>query len=86
MLHEIAFANSIAFVTALFFLVFYAGSIIAPDSFRFLRNAQFLGADIDQFTPKKFSLRALAGISLTLFVTSWVFGYLWAWLYNLMAG
>lgn len=38
MLREIAFANSIALVTALFFLLFYAGSIIAPNSFRFLRN------------------------------------------------
>jgi len=85
MLSEFAFANSIALVTTLFFLVFYVGSIIVPNSFRFLRNAQFLGADIDQFTPKKFTLRALAGISLTLFITSWVFGYLLAWLYNLMA-
>ncbi len=76
MLREIAFANSIALVTIFFFLVFYVGSIVAPNSFRFLRNAQFLGADIDQITPKKFSLPALAGILLTLFVTSWVFGYL----------
>jgi uncharacterized membrane protein (DUF485 family) len=86
MLREIAFANSIALVTVLFFLVFYVGSIVAPNFFRLLRNAQFLGADVDQFTPKKLSLRVLAGILSALFVTSWVFGCLWAWLYNFMAG
>ena len=82
MLREIDFANSIGIVTVFFFLVFYLGSIIAPNLFRFLRNAQFLGADIDQFTPKRFSRNTLIGILLTLFVTSWVFGYAWAWLYN----
>lgn len=84
MLREIDFANSIGIVTVFFFLVFYLGSIIAPNFFRFLRNAQFLGADIDQFTPKRFSRNTLIGILLTLFVTTWVFGYAWAWLYNLL--
>jgi hypothetical protein len=85
MLREIDFANSIGIVTVVFFLVFYLGSIIAPNIFRFLRNAQFLGADIDQFTPKTFSTKMLSGILLTLFVTSWIFGYAWAWLYNWLA-
>jgi hypothetical protein len=85
MLRETAFANSIAIVTILFFLVFYLGSLLAPNVFRFLRNAQFLGADIDQFTPKRFSFNTLVGILLTLFVTSWIFGYAWAWLYNWLA-
>lgn len=48
---------------------------ISPQLLSVPRNAQFLGADIDQFTPGKFSLRALAGILLTLFVTSWAFTF-----------
>jgi hypothetical protein len=84
MIREIDFANAIGIVTVVFFLVFYLGSILAPNIFRFLRNAQFLGADIDQFTPKGFSTNMLIGILLTLFITSWVFGYAWAWLYNLL--
>ncbi len=86
MLHEIAFAGSMAIVTVLFFLIIYVGSIVAPAPFRFFRNAQFLGADVDRITPGKLSFGALAGTVLTLFATSWIIGFLWAWLYNLMAG
>jgi hypothetical protein len=44
-LSESAFANSMAILTAAFYLLFYLINLIAPGLFRFLFNAQFLGAD-----------------------------------------
>jgi len=37
-----AFANSMAILTAAFYLLFYLINLIAPGLFRFLFNAQFL--------------------------------------------
>ena len=41
-LSQTAFANSIAILTAAFYLLFYLINLIAPGLFRFLFNAQFL--------------------------------------------
>ena len=41
-LSQTAFANSMAILTAAFYLLFYLINLIAPGLFRFLFNAQFL--------------------------------------------
>ena len=45
-LSQNAFANSMAILTAAFYLLLYLINLIAPGLFRFLFNAQFLGADV----------------------------------------
>ena len=54
-LSQAAFANSMAILTAAFYLLFYLINLIAPGLFRFLFNAQFLGADVASLLPKEFA-------------------------------
>lgn len=85
MLDPAAFANSLAGLTGALYLVLYLISLIAPRTFEFLFNAQFFGANVAALLPKRFSFRAFAGTFVALLVGAWVFGYAWAWLYNLLA-
>ena len=84
-LSQTAFANSIAILTAAFYLLFYLINLIAPGPFRFLFNAQFLGADVASLLPKEFAARNFIVVSVLMVIIAWVFGYVWAWLYNLLA-
>jgi len=84
-LSQTAFANSIAILTAAFYLLLYLINLIAPGSFRFLFNAQFLGADVASLLPKEFAARNFIVVLVLMVITAWVFGYVWAWLYNLLA-
>ncbi len=54
-LSQTALANSMAILTAVFYLLFYLINLIAPGLFRFLFNAQFLGADVASLPPKEFA-------------------------------
>ncbi len=84
MLDEFAFAGSLAILTGLLYLVFIGLGLAAPTVFKFLLNAQFLGADVASLFPRPIALGHVVGTLLTLMVTGWVFGYAWAWLYNTM--
>jgi len=46
MLNQAAFANSLAILTGALYLLYYLISLVAPQFFRHLFNAQFLGADV----------------------------------------
>jgi hypothetical protein len=46
MLNQAAFANSLAILTGALYILFYLVSLFAPQFFRHLFNAQFLGADV----------------------------------------
>jgi hypothetical protein len=46
MLKEPAFASSLTILTGAFYIILYLLAIISRDAFRFLFNAQFLGADV----------------------------------------
>lgn len=48
MLNEFAFANSLAILTGLLYIVFII-LLLAPNLFKFLFNTQFLGADVASF-------------------------------------
>ena len=82
MLSEFAFANSLAILTGLLYIVFVILLLLAPNLFRFLFNTQFLGADVASLFPRRISVGRFAGTLVTLVVSAWVFGYAWAWLYN----
>ena len=82
MLSEFAFANSLAILTALLYIVFVILLVLAPNLFKFLFNTQFLGADVASLFPRRISAGRFAGTLVTLVVSGWIFGYAWAWLYN----
>ena len=83
-LSQTAFANSIAILTAAFYVLFYLINLIAPGLFRFLFNAQFLGADVASLLPKEFAAGNVIVALVLMVITAWISGYVWAWLYNLL--
>jgi hypothetical protein len=85
MLSEFAFANSLAILTGLLYIVFVILLLLAPNLFKFLFNTQFLGADVASLFPRRISAGSFAGTLATLVVSAWVFGYAWVWLYNRFA-
>ena len=85
MLNEVAFANALAILTGLLYLVCIHLVVVAPNVFRFLFNAQFLGADVASLFPKKVAFGSVVATLVTLVISAWVFAYAWAWLYNKLA-
>ena len=83
-LDKSAFANSLAILMVLFYLVLYLLSMVAPAAFTFLFNAQFLGANVATLLPK-FSLANSLGTLAVLVLICWIFGYAWAGFYNRLA-
>ena len=85
MLKPAAFANALAILTGVFYLLIHLIRLFAPVSFRYLFNAQFLGADVGslmwaQTPPGNFILTFIIAVA-----TAWLFAYCWAWLYNRFA-
>ncbi len=85
MLSEFAFANALAILTGLVYLLFIVLVPLAPGLFRVLFNAQFLGADVASLFPQKIFFANFVATLVTLAVSAWLFGFAWAWLYNLLA-
>ncbi len=84
MLNKTAFANALAILTALFYVAIYLIDLVAPNTFIFLFNAQFLGADVASLLPR-ISVALFVETLVVLVVTCWIFGYVWAGLYNWFA-
>jgi hypothetical protein len=82
MLNRTKFAHSITLTSAIFYLFFYFGSLITPGWSAIFLNANFFGADVAQFLPTTISFGALFQNLIVLGATAWIFGYLWATLYN----
>jgi hypothetical protein len=82
MLNPMAFASSLTILTGAFYLLLYLLGVVWRDAFRFLFNAQFLGADVASLLPRDLTAGIFVGTLLMLIVVAWVFGYAWAWLYN----
>ena len=82
MLNQAAFANSLAILTGALYILFYLVSLFAPQFFRHLFNAQFLGADVASLFPKEISFSYFFQTLVILVITVSIFGYAWAWLYN----
>jgi hypothetical protein len=85
MLNKIAFANSIAVLTAALYLLLHLIGVISRPLFLFLFNAQFFGADVASLLPWPLSIERFLGTFVTLVVSAWLLGYVWAWLYNRFA-
>jgi hypothetical protein len=85
MLNHVAFASSLSLLTAALYLMFYLLGILMPTVFRFIFNAQFLGADVASLLPRELSFLTFDATLVVLVITTWVFGYLWARLYNRFA-
>jgi 2TM family of unknown function (DUF5676) len=85
MLNKLAFANSLAVLTAALYVLFAILALVAPRLFQILFDAQFFGANVASLFPKvRPSLASL--ITLVLMIgMSWIVGYAWAWLYNRFA-
>jgi 2TM family of unknown function (DUF5676) len=86
MLNASAFASSLTILTGLFYLALYLLAVVWHDAFRFVFNAQFLGADVASLVPRPLTVPGFVGTLVGIIVSVWVFGYVWAWLYNAMSG
>jgi hypothetical protein len=84
-LNQLAFANSLAVLTAAAYVLFAILALVAPPVFQVLFDAQFFGANVASLFPKvRPSLASL--VSLVLMVgMSWIVGYAWSALYNRFA-
>ncbi len=86
MLNKLAFANSLAVLSGALYMILYVLGVVWRDAFRFLFNAQFLGADVASLIPRELTYAGFLGTLLVLIASAWVFGFAWAWLYNRLAG
>ncbi len=85
MLNKVAFASALAVLTGAFYLVLYVLAVLMPTVFRFIFNAQFFGADVASLLPRELSFLTFDATLVVLVISTLVFGYLWAWLYNRFA-
>jgi 2TM family of unknown function (DUF5676) len=85
MLYPAAFANSLAILTAALYLVFHLIRLIAPIGFRFIFNAQFMGADVASLLWREIPVGTFLISLIIAAATAWIFAYVWAWLYNRLA-
>ena len=85
MLKAPAFAHSLTILTGVFYLILYLLAVLSRDAFRFLFNAQVLGADVASLLPQQPTVGGFVGTFVAILVVVWVFGYAWAWLYNRMS-
>jgi hypothetical protein len=82
MLNKLAFANSLAVLTAALYVLFAILALVAPSLFQVLFDAQFFGANVASLFPKV-QPSAASLVTLVLMIgMAWVVGYAWAWLYN----
>jgi 2TM family of unknown function (DUF5676) len=86
MLNPIAFANSLAIVSGVFYLVLYILAVVWRDAFRFVFNAQFLGADVASLLPHRLPVTGFLAALVALVISAWSLGFCWAWLYNRLMG
>ena len=85
MLNPVAFASSLTILTGAFYFLLYILGVVWREAFRFLFNAQFLGADVASLLPQRLTVSGFVGTLVAMLVFVWVFGYAWAWLYNQMS-
>ena len=85
MLNKMAFANSLAVLTAGLYLVFALVAAVSPRLFQMLFDAQFFGANVASLFPKVAPSAASVVTFVLMIGMAWVLGYAWAWLYNRFA-
>jgi hypothetical protein len=85
MLKPSAFATSLTALTGAIYLLLHLIRLFAPISFRYLYNAQFMGADVASLMLSPVPIGNFIISFIIALLTSWLFGYAWAWLYNRLA-
>lgn len=86
MLNPIAFADSLALVSGVFYLALYILAVVWRDAFRFVLNAQFLGADVASLLRPNLPATGFLATLVALVIGAWSLGFCWAWLYNRLVG
>ena len=81
-MRSVPFANSLAAATGLFAIVLFALRFVAPRLFVFVFNSQFFGADVASLFRPEIGAGSLIAAFVVVLITSWIFGLLWAALYN----
>jgi 2TM family of unknown function (DUF5676) len=84
-LNPIAFASSLGVLSGALYLALYILALVWRDAFRFVFNAQFLGADVASLLPRELTPIGFFATLVALVVSAWVLGFCWAWLYNRLA-
>ena len=85
MLNKLAFANSLAVLTAAMYVFFAIIALASTRAFAILFDAQFFGANVASLLPKVQASPASLVTLVLMILMSWVVGYAWAWLYNRFA-
>jgi hypothetical protein len=85
MLNPIAFASSLGVLSGALYLALYILALVWRDAFRFVFNAQFLGADVASLLPRELTPIGFFATLVALVVSAWILGFCWAWLYNRLA-
>ncbi len=81
-IRPLAFANALAFTTALLAILLIFLRVFAPALFVFVFNAQFFGADVAMLLPAQSPAAKLIAEFLTFVAGAWAFGLVGAVLYN----
>jgi 2TM family of unknown function (DUF5676) len=81
-MQAIAFATALAAASAIFAVVLMLLRVVAPRLFVIVFNGQFFGADVASLLPRAPSTRRLVPGAIIVIATAWVFGLIWALLYN----
>lgn len=84
-LKHTAFANSIAVLSIIFYVLLYATYFIFPNMYFKLIQSYFLAPAIAGLLPPIDFARSMIGGILIVGVLSWLFGYAWALFYNYFA-
>lgn len=82
MLQPIPFANAMAAASAIFVIVLLLLRLVTPSLFTLVFNSQMLGANIASLLPRD-AVRPFLGGGVLVVVITWLFGLVWAVLYNL---
>ena len=85
MLNKLAFANSLAVLSAVVYVFFAIVGLISTRAFSILFDAQFFGANVASLFPKVQPSAASLATLVLMIGMAWVLGYAWAWLYNRFA-
>ena len=85
MRNTLAFANSLAVLTAALYVFFAIIALISTGAFSILFDSQFFGANVASLFPKVQPSPASLVTLVLMIVMPWIEGYAWAWLYNWLA-
>ena len=85
MLKEVPFANALAGVMGVFYIVCRLLVGIAPDLFRSITQSWFHGYDLSAIPAGSTTFGGFLLGLITAVLAIWVFGYFFAWAYNKLA-